>query len=188
LTIHGLWPGLINGDTVIGCENPNGEIPKIDFKGHKALSKKMNEFWSSINERYCFNLWRYQYKIHGQCLFFGEPLVYFQKAIDLYDKFQLNFLLDDIITVLKKLDTTMVRDCRHNTSLKEYTVKVLDVANAITSRRKNIYFQISCIVIDQLAYLHEIKFIFDTGYKSLDVFLPNSCYNKETLIILYKPK
>ena len=86
LTIHGLWPTLINGKQLRDCTS--GVIIKIT---NSELSHQMNRYWMSFqidNEQF----WSHEYNKHGYCMVeeknWNNYENYFNSVINLYKKYK----------------------------------------------------------------------------------------------------
>jgi hypothetical protein len=101
-TIHGLWPSLKDGKPVERCLQ---EILDINFTiKNKKLLGKMNKYWPSFTFKTNNNkFWKHELIKRGYC--FSQDLTYidpyFAKAIGLYEKYKLNFLLRDLLKLWK---------------------------------------------------------------------------------------
>ena len=85
-TLHGLWPGLMNGKMIPEC---TGGV-KID-PNSSPVYQVMNHVWPSLtnsNEEF----WEHEYNKHGYCYAVhtktsNDPTRFFQKTLDLFATF-----------------------------------------------------------------------------------------------------
>jgi len=96
--INGLWPSYKNGKASQNCNLMEDIYPNIT---NQTLLDYMDKYWigtSETNEE----LWNEQYNNHGYCYIkrFNENpdnnyTLYFQKSIDLYNKYNFSNLFKE---------------------------------------------------------------------------------------------
>ena len=114
LMMHGLWPSYNNGRIPQWC-NINEDIPIKDFP--EELKKNMTNYWIgtyTTNE----DFWTHEYNRHGYCYnqrsnkSVTDYSFYFQKAIDLYNYYNVKNLLNELFPGIfpgdKKLNKTYI--------------------------------------------------------------------------------
>lgn len=119
LSIHGLWPNAITQHHE--DENCNdGETIPINDNGSPTFLK-MRQTWRSLKDGGNDPFWTHEYNKHGYCystyIKDFEPMKYFEKGLELYDKYDLANLVKKITD---KIGKTIVKFTDFESSLKSY--------------------------------------------------------------------
>ena len=151
LMIHGLWPSYKNGIIPQDCNL----LEDIEINiSNQILLNNLKNYWIGIgmeNEEF----WKYEYNKHGYCYIQRikeDPIknyyLYFQKTIDIYNKYNLNNLLKEMYpkgSEEQKLNRT-------------YLSKNLDKKFGINT------YALNCLNINERYYLYEIKLKLDLNF------------------------
>ena len=151
LMIHGLWPSYENGVFPQWC-NIGEDIQIEEFE--PELDKIMNDYWLGVYDTNQI-FWNHEYNKHGLCynqrLGYNETeyQYYFEKVVDLYFKFNLTNLVNEIFPGLfpgdKKLNKTYLSE-----RLEEKYGKGT--------------YTMTCKEIDKKYWLYEIRLKFDLDF------------------------
>ena len=152
LMIKGLWPSYKNGKISQYCNLMEDINPDII---NQTLLDYMNKYWIGTSETNK-ELWNEQYNKHGYCYvnrFKENPIsnypIYFQKSIDLYNKYNFSNLFKEFYNGIfpgeQKLNKT-------------YLMSKLD------GKFGNNTYILTCLKFNEKYYFNEIRFKFDLNF------------------------
>ena len=151
LMIHGLWPSYENGVFPQWC-NIGEDIQIEEFE--PELDKIMNDYWLGVYDTNQL-FWNHEYNKHGYCynqrLGYNETeyQYYFEKVVDLYFKFNVSNLINEIFPGLfpgdKKLNKTYLSE-------------------RLEQKYGKGTYTMTCLEIDNKYWLYEIRLKFDLDF------------------------
>ena len=152
LMIKGLWPSYKNGKISQYCNLMEDINPDII---NQTLLDYMNKYWIGTSETNK-ELWNEQYNKHGYCYvnrFKENPIsnypIYFQKSIDLYNKYNFSNLFKEFYNGIfpgeQKLNKTYLM-------------------SKLNEKFGNNTYALTCLKFNEKYYFNEIRFKFDLNF------------------------
>ena len=152
LMIKGLWPSYKNGKISQYCNLMEDINPDII---NQTLLDYMNKYWIGTSETNK-ELWNEQYNKHGYCYvnrFKENPIsnypIYFQKSIDLYNKYNFSNLFKEFYNGIfpgeQKLNKTYLM-------------------SKLNEKFGNNTYALTCLKFNEKYYFNEIRFKFNLNF------------------------
>ena len=171
LSIHGLWPGLSNGQMLDECNQ--GDKIKVVNDGSETF-KIMEKIWPSLNgpnEKF----WTHEYNKHGFC--YNKRLnidvenykIFFDKTIELYYDLNLSTLIKDAVDIQNG----------------DVEIDAVELSNILKENVGGDYFRLICSKIDGKNYLNEIRFAFDSDLNLIEGMNQPGNYCKDKILITF---
>lgn len=161
LSIHGLWPSLINGDKLRDC-NTGDQIPITDQPIEPFLT--MRQVWPSLNQNSNDAFWTHEFNKHGFCYtnrYNLKTMDFFNKTLELYNKYNLYRLIKDTLAI--KEGQTVEFDTN-------------DLIQKFSASQGGLFFDLICGDLNGTQYLQEIRFYLDLNFdKYLGHHIGNTC-------------
>ena len=172
LSIHGLWPSLSTGQMLDEC-NQGVEI-EVENDDSETFST-MEKIWPSLSNNTNEYFWTHEYNKHGYCYNkrFGIDVddykSYFNKAIELYNKYNLSTLIMDSVDIVKD----------------DVEIDAKELSNILREKVGGDYFRLFCSKVDGKNYLSEIRFTFDEEFNLVEGINQPGRYCKDKIYISY---
>ena len=95
-TIHGIWPSALRDIGPASCTNV-----KLNISNLKSMRKDLDIKWMNVHAGYnSESFWKHEWSKHGTCSSYlesvSDEIKYFQKGLDLYDKYNAKNILDQL--------------------------------------------------------------------------------------------